>query len=213
MDPTSEFDPDVNPSDVREQCRKAIDRAAQRSYEPTTGGWARLRYSATLHSPEWEQLVLWMACLVFVSLISARLIGTNTFSLHSMYCNRLVRVSRSAAPVTGLGRPIWETALVHGSDCADNSPIGAASSGGHAGHGTNARLLHVLNAPDQETAKHRPEWQQRRANFHDVASGGRRVGYVRSITVRHRHEPRRAMAISAAASRTWDITRLRSSRS
>lgn len=119
--------------------------------------------------------VAWPAMLfvIFLALsaLSALVVGINTFSLHSMYGNRLVRAYFGGARDPEKREPHWFT----GFDFGDNVTMGDLQSGrvsATANRSQNApadagthRLLHIVNIALNlvSPAAGRLEWQQRKA--------------------------------------------------
>jgi hypothetical protein len=128
-------------------------------------------------------------------------IGGNTFSLHSMYCNRLVRAYLGASTVRR--RPHWFT----GFDPADNVPLAVEEEP------KEWRLFPVIGATLNlvKAAGDRLEWQQRKAaafTLTPLCSGSPRLGYRDTATYDVTSESAvpstgitlgRAMAVSGAA--------------
>ncbi len=179
-------DPYSEATDPREACEALTKLAAERAHEPTPAGWARLGYEATLHSASAWRLArlpgpgLWWVCLGLLAFAAAAfaLIGTNTFSLHAMYGNRLVRAFLGATregthqTLDPPRAPHWFT----GFDKNDNLTMTALGS---------TRLFHVVNAALNlvKPAGDRLEWQQRKAasfTMSPLHCGTRRQGYVRT---------------------------------
>jgi hypothetical protein len=131
-----------------------------------------------------------------LSLLILRFAGVNTFSLHGLYGNRLVRAYLGAA------RPYRSPDVLTDFDEKDNEPLWMASS--HTSGGT--RPFHVLNATLNLTAPRAADlaWQQRKAasfTFTPFRSGSDIVGY-RSSEVYGGEQGvsmGRALAISGAA--------------
>jgi len=205
-------DPYSEATDPREACEALTKLAAERAHEPTPAGWARLGYEATLHSASGWRLArlpgpgLWWVCLGLLAIAAGAfaLIGTNTFSLHAMYGNRLVRAFLGATregthqTLDPPRTPHWFT----GFDKNDNLPMTALGS---------TRLFHVVNAALNlvKPAGDRLEWQQRKAasfTMSPLHCGTRRRGYVRTAKYAGRTAGKTAgmtlgaaMAISGAA--------------
>ncbi|MBK8762648.1 MAG: hypothetical protein IPM03_19945 [Sulfuritalea sp.] len=125
-----------------------------------------------------EPLILFVVLCVF-GFIFSWIVGTNTFSLHSMYGNRLVRAYLGAARAAKQRNPNGFT----GFDNADNVSMSALR--GRDGKG-KPRLFHVLNLALNlvSPSGDRLEWQQRKAAPFTVTprhSGSSALGYVRSM--------------------------------
>ncbi len=150
------------------------------------------------------------ALLLVLSAVTAGFVGVNTFSLHSMYGNRLVRAYFGAARDPNKREQHWFTGL----DFGDNVTMGELETGRIRGavHGLTGadgkpagtrRLLHVVNIALNlvSATGGRLEWQQRKAASFTVSalhSGSNVVGFLPSrdysgISLG------RAMAISGAA--------------
>ncbi len=139
-------------------------------------GWREHYEILQFSSPE-LLLVLGLA-LALLAWVAARYVDINTFSLHGMYRDRLVRAylgasnpERSAHGFTGFAA---------GDDLA-MSELGAGLAPG-AGSGAAARRqpLHVVNLTLNLVAPGRLAWQQRKAASFTVtplAAGSRELGY------------------------------------
>lgn len=129
-------------------------------------------YTHILVSAGWPALLAFMTLLAFAVLCSW-CVGVNTFSLHSLYGNRLTRAYLGAARAQARRHPHWFT----GFDDDDNLPMTELRSS------TTPRLFHVLNltlnlvAPSGD----RLEWQQRKAAAFSVSplhAGSALTGYA-----------------------------------
>ncbi len=135
--------------------------------------------------------------------LMARFVNVNTFSLHAMYRNRLIRAYLGAARSEDR-----EKTMNHftGFDEADNFPIHTVPAG---------KPFHVVNMCLNLVHGQRLAWQERKAETFTVSrlhAGSARLGYQRSKTYgnqpdEHDRNPRQhegitlgtAMAISGAA--------------
>jgi hypothetical protein len=136
--------------------------------------------------------------LVFGCLVMSLTIGVNTFSLHSMYGNRLVRAYFGAARVGANRRPHWFT----GFEMDDNIDMGSLKAAETSPH--ERRLFHVVNLALNLVAPsgNRLEWQQRKAASFTVSplfSGSAVLGYQESASYSAGISLGRAMTISGAA--------------
>lgn len=137
-----------------------------------------LVYAAELTRAGWRAWALFVV-LVILGWGSSRFVGVNTFSIHSMYGNRLVRAYFGAARAGEVRKPHWFT----GFDNNDNISMSQLRTAKDAG-GT-PRLFHVVNLALNLVAPSsgRLEWQQRKAASFSVTSlhtGSTAVGYVPS---------------------------------
>lgn len=132
---------------------------------------------------------VWLAALVLAALllfafVSSTLVGVNTFSLHGMYGNRLVRAYLGAARAGEKRHPHPFT----GFDNDDNIGMGEIAEQqrqANAGQGAGPRLFHVLNLTLNLVAASgkRLEWQQRKAASFSVTplhAGSAELAYVDS---------------------------------
>lgn len=111
--------------------------------------------------------LLELIALVLVVLIFNCYINVNTFSLHAMYRNRLVRA------YLGASNPIRRPNSFTNFDPNDDFPMQAAKSGAEA-------PLHIINMALNMVATKKSAWQQRKAESFTVSplhSGSFRVGY------------------------------------
>lgn len=145
--------------------------------------------------------------ILFVALLGvgwafSLVVGVNTFSLHSMYGNRLVRAYLGAARPLGSRHPHWYT----GFDNDDNVSMRQLQR--EQAPVDQRRLFHVLNLTLNLTAavNDRLAWQQRKAASFTVTPlhcGSGVVGYRPSAEYAGPEEVgmslARAMAISGAA--------------
>ncbi len=139
-------------------------------------GW-RQHYEV-LHFSSPLLLVAVTLALALLTWVAARFININTFSLHGMYRDRLVRAylgasnpERSAHGFTGFAAgddlPIAELATQAGSSAGPESP-------------PSRQPLHVVNLTLNLVAPGRLAWQQRKAASFTVtplAAGSRELGY------------------------------------
>lgn len=136
------------------------------------------------------------AGLFGAALLASHFVGVNTFSLHSMYGNRLARAYLGASNTSG--QPHWFT----GFDPHDNLKM---TEGRRRAPGQH-RLLHVVNAAVNmvKPAGGRLQWQQRMAAsfiMTPLYCGSDALGYARTgvYGARGGMSWARAMAISGAA--------------
>lgn len=113
--------------------------------------------------------------LLVAAVLASFFVGVNTFSLHAMYGNRLVRAYLGA--VRQNRRPHWFT----GFDFADNIPMSSLDY--RRASGTPPRLMHVVNLALNlvDARGSRLEWQQRKAASFTVSplhAGSDHVGYL-----------------------------------
>lgn len=122
--------------------------------------------------------------ILFVSLLgigwgASRVVGVNTFSIHSMYGNRLVRAYFGAARSAQKRSPHWFTGFDDGDNVSMHDLRTAKDDTGRP------RLFHVVNLALNMVAPSgtRLEWQQRKAASFSVTplhAGCAEVGYVPS---------------------------------
>lgn len=127
-------------------------------------------YVAALLRMHWDLMASLILVLALCGWSMSKLIGVNTFSLHSMYGNRLVRAYLGA--VRGDRKPHWFT----GFDPDDNVDMKKLRP-------RNGRLFHVIGATLNLTrpAGGRLEWQQRKAApfvFSPLHCGSPHLGFV-----------------------------------
>jgi hypothetical protein len=176
-----------------------------------------------------EESILNLICLFLVTLgtgyIMSRRIGVNTFSLHNMYGNRLVRAYLGATNFKR--KPNWFTGFDSGDNLAMEELLasnrGAAANWPpcrkagaecvqtnedcHAHEDGKPRLFHIINIALNVTRSSgdRLEWQQRKAEPFTISplhAGGPYIGYARAKEYPSQHSPitlGRSMAISGAA--------------
>ena len=137
-------------------------------------------------------LALFVALIVFGAGMSA-FVGANTFSLHSMYGNRLVRAYLGAS--NSQRHPHWFT----GFDPGDNVYMSELKT-------RICKPLHIVNIALNlvKVSDSRLEWQQRKAASFTVSplhSGSAELGYARSESYAGENgiSLARAMTISGAA--------------
>lgn len=148
-------------------------------------GWPQLldNWSVKVQAASGWQVALAFGLLLLFAFVSSRLVGVNTFSLHGMYGNRLVRAYLGAARAGVKRHPHPFT----GFDNDDNIGMDriAEQQQAMAVKGTAPRLFHVLNltlnllAPSGQ----RLEWQQRKAASFSVTplhAGSAELAYVSS---------------------------------
>lgn len=154
-------------------------------------------YTAVLQATPLALVAPLLAGLVLLGSLASHWVGINTFSLHSMYGNRLTRAYLGASNTKG--QPHWFT----GFDPADNVKM---VRGAERKDGESRRLLHVVNAAVNMTKAEgsRLQWQQRKAapfTMTPLHCGSAALGYV--PTAQYGAEGgmswARAMAISGAA--------------
>lgn len=136
------------------------------------------RYATEIAAVGVPALLLFIALLVAGIFFSA-IVGINTFSLHSMYGNRLVRAYFGAARAGEKRKPHWFT----GFDNRDNVSMSQLRMDGCPLE--KRRLFHVVNLALNlvSPSGDRLEWQQRKAASFTVTplhSGSAAVGYVPS---------------------------------
>jgi hypothetical protein len=125
---------------------------------------------------------------VATSVLMARFVNINTFSLHGMYRDRLVRA------YLGASNPERRASRFTGFAANDDIPMHELDAG--------RRPLHVLNLALNLVAGSRLAWQQRKAASFTVTPahcGGREVGYRPSGEYGGRITLGTAVAISGAA--------------
>ena len=120
---------------------------------------AHVAYSVVLGSPRPGLLLLVAVCLLGFGVLWSWAMGINTFSLHSMYGNRLARAYLGAS--NGHRRPHWFT----GFDEADNPKFANVATAHDGNSPARRRLFHVVNVALNlvKPAGGRIEWQQRMA--------------------------------------------------
>ncbi len=136
------------------------------------------------------------ALLFLISIISSYFVGTNTFSLHSMYGNRLARAYLGAARNREKRHPHWFT----GFDEGDNVDMAKLKNDIRPGWGPLHVLNLTLNMPIQ--SNEHLEWQQRKAASFTVTplhSGSKETNYRPSKEYAGEISLARAMTISGAA--------------
>lgn len=142
------------------------------------------RYTLSLIAIEEPGVIGWaiVACFVLVAIVSYR-IGVNTFSLHSLYGNRLVRAYLAASRRDGDRRPHWFT----GFDPKDNLPVHETwpERDPSKAQDPKPRLMHVINIALNmvKASESRLEWQDRKATSFTVTplySGSAVTGYIQS---------------------------------
>lgn len=142
----------------------------------------RLIYAAELTRAGGRALALFVV-LVFVGWGSSMFVGVNTFSIHSMYGNRLVRAYFGSARAGEVRNPHWFT----GFDNNDNISMSQLRTAKDTAKDASGppRLFHVVNLALNLVAPSngRLEWQQRKAASFSVTplhTGSAAVGYVPS---------------------------------
>lgn len=161
-------------------CLPAPEEAlpAQCTVAPTLNPLARqvADFRATLHSSHGGWVIGMAAALALVAWIMAALVGVNTFSLHSMYANRLTRAYLGAT--NSARRPHWFT----GFDPQDNPPLDRRNP--EVGPPRPIEpLFQVINTALNlvQASGGRLEWQQRKAasfTFTPLDCGSTVLGYV-----------------------------------
>jgi len=174
----------------------------------TTAQPSRNEYSRGLRAELYWVSTLF-AGLLATSMLFSCFVGVNTFSLHSMYGNRLVRAYFGGARNAQDRTPHWFT----GFDIRDNVtmnelqpasiPASDDSSPAKGGGKRIPRLLHVVNVALNlvDATGGRLEWQQRKAASFTVSklhSGSDVVGFLPSSEY-SQISLGRAMTISGAA--------------
>lgn len=140
---------------------------------PEFGVWSPKQYGQVLTDVPAAFILAAMAGLALLAWLMSSLVGTNTFSLHAMYGNRLTRAYLGATRQQR--SPHWFT----GFDSEDNLNLKDLAQGPHR------RLFHVINAALNLVgpAGGRREWQQRKAasfTFTPLHCGSPFLGYVRT---------------------------------
>lgn len=133
---------------------------------------AHVAYAAVLRSTHPLVLATGIVALLVLAAIASILFGINTFSLHSMYGNRLSRAYLGASNQNR--RPHWFT----GFDTGDNQRLAEFQS-----PTAPRRLFHVVNTALNlvEPAGGRLEWQQRKAASFTMTAlhcGSAELGFV-----------------------------------
>ena len=133
-------------------------------------------FRATLHGSHWAWVIGTAVALAALAWIMAMLVGVNTFSLHSMYANRLTRAYLGATHKAR--RPHWFT----GFDPQDNPPLDRRNP--QVGPPRPYEpLFQVINTALNlvQASGGRLEWQQRKAasfTFTPLHCGSTVLGYV-----------------------------------
>ncbi len=166
---------------LKAEAKQAVDVCADVRLNPVTQ--AQAHYGLALQHVAAQWPLLGIALLVTISTIVSWLIGTNTFSLHGLYGNRLVRAYLAASRSAGGRRPHWFT----GFDPADNLAMADADPGAVKPGATprSKPLFPVVNVALNMVAASgkRLEWQQRKAAPFTISPthcGSPETGYVRS---------------------------------
>lgn len=184
-----------------------VETAERYDLERSQNGSALKRYINNLQTEEFSHLRNLFIIFLATGILMTILIGVNTFSLHNMYGNRLVRAYLGASNPDRTRLSQWFT----GFNNADNLEMhklaerkaGPADFAGREKY----RLFHVINIALNITAPsgERLEWQQRKAEPFTVSplhTGGPHVGYWCTGSYpggKHPITLGRAMAISGAA--------------
>lgn len=166
----------------RKKCPKNSDSCPRPINEQVTSGD---RYAAVLHATPSLLPIVLVAFLAALAAIAMRVMGVNTFSLHSMYGNRLVRAYLGATRLNthaGPGRQYGTSTHGHwftGFDPLDNMPLAALKV-------TARRLFPVVNVALNiaSAAGGRLEWQQRKAASFTMTPrycGSAELGFVPTI--------------------------------
>ncbi|OGA99417.1 MAG: hypothetical protein A3E25_17805 [Burkholderiales bacterium RIFCSPHIGHO2_12_FULL_69_20] len=185
---------------LKAEAKQAVDVCADARLNPVTQ--AQAHYGLALQHAVAQWPLLGIALLVTISVIVSWLIGTNTFSLHGLYGNRLVRAYLAASRSAGGRRPHWFT----GFDPADNLAMAAVDPGA-VKPGASPRskpLFPVINVALNMVAASgkRLEWQQRKAAPFTISPtfcGSPETGYVRSTHYVGGISLGRALTLSGAA--------------
>jgi hypothetical protein len=162
---------------------------------------AHAAYSVVLHAASVNLILFAAILLAFIGVAVSRGIGVNTFSLHSMYGNRLARAYLGASNANR--RQHWFT----GFDPGDNRKLADLASGPGGSPPEKRRLFHVVNVALNlvKPAGGRLEWQQRMAasfTMSPLHCGSDELGFVRTADYGATDgglSLGRAMAISGAA--------------
>ena len=194
-------------ADARQRCTSLTKLAAESVYGPSGAGWLRLKHDAALLTSGPVVLATSILILAGIAFIVAVATGTNAFSLHAMYGNRLVRAYLGATRDTGLGninpprKPHWFT----GFDRDDSLPMALADDT-TISNDPPPRLFHIINAALNivRPAGDRLEWQERKAvsfTMTPLHCGTPRQGYApsRKYSGADGMTYARAMTISGAA--------------
>ncbi|MEN9893646.1 MAG: hypothetical protein RLY78_3941 [Pseudomonadota bacterium] len=160
-----------------------------------------------LHQAPWPALGTFAACIGLAA-VMAWFIGVNTFSLHGMYANRLIRAYLGASQMQRRPHPFT------GFDPHDNLPLAepagppAPARDGEAATRSGQRLFPVIQAALNlvQASGDRLEWQQRKAasfTLTPLHCGSDVLGHVPTAHYSSRKAGGlslgRAMAISGAA--------------
>ena len=166
----------------RKKCPMNADSCPRIINEKETPGD---RYAAVLHATPLSLPLVLVAVLAALAVIAMRVMGVNTFSLHSMYGNRLVRAYLGATRLdmhAGPRRPYGTSTHGHwftGFDPLDNMPLAALKVAAR-------RLFPVVNVALNiaSAAGGRLEWQQRKAASFTMTPrycGSAELGFVPTI--------------------------------
>lgn len=162
------------------------------SFEETSGDYNHLR---VLFDSPLKLVLVVMGFLLAISVIMARFVNINRFSLHSMYRNRLIRAYLGASNTNR--KPNKFTNF----DEKDNIPMHLMWPRNAAGK-ERTKLLHVINMALNLVGGENLAWQERRAESFTASPlhcGSRDLGYRRASEYGDGISIGTAMAISGAA--------------
>ena len=185
---------------LKAEAKQAVDVCADARLNPVTQAQAHYGLALQHVAPQWP--LFGIVLLGAVSAIVSWLIGTNTFSLHGLYGNRLVRAYLAASRSASRRQPHWFT----GFDPDDNLAM-ADTDPGAVKPGASPRskpLFPVVNVALNMVAASgkRLEWQQRKAALFTISPafcGSPETGYVRSTHYVGGISLGRALTLSGAA--------------
>ena len=162
-------------------------------------GFSPYAFDEALSEARPGQMGVLVAGLLGVGAILSSLLGVNSFSLHGLYGNRLVRTFLGSSRDPSQRRPHWFT----GFDPNDNLPLTNLSPGSPGNDLT--RLYHVFNTTlnDVGPVGGRQEWSESRGRsfvFTPLYSGSAETGFVPTGRLGERGvSVGKAVAVSGAA--------------
>ena len=165
------------------------------SYMEAQIGLDHYDHLAVLFASPLKLVVLVMTLLMAVSLVMARFVNINRFSLHAMYRNRLIRAYLGASNTKR--KPNKFTNF----DERDNIPMHAMWPRNAAGR-KRTGLFHVINMALNLVGGENLAWQERKAESFTVSPlhcGNRDLGYRKSKRYGNGISIGTALAISGAA--------------